>query len=316
MGLLLVVMRCRQEAGADAVTELAFTLADGIEYLKCAKAAGLAVDAVAPRCSFFFGIGMDFYGEVAKLRAARRLWAKLVKENFPEAEKKQSFQLRTHCQTSGYSLAAEEPWNNVIRTTVEAMAAVFGGTQSLHTNALDEAIALPTDFSAKIARNTQLILQEETGLPNVVDPWGGSYMMEALTDQLESRARLVIEEVEASGGMTKAIASGWPKSRIEESAARRQARIDSEMEVIIGVNKHQSNGNSRAPQDGSALDKVPVRIIDTTSVREAQIEQLNAIKAARDSAKVTKALDKVRHLLHGAIHHHFLTPRALLPASP
>mmetsp|Transcript_6211 Transcript_6211/g.18729 ORF Transcript_6211/g.18729 Transcript_6211/m.18729 type:complete len:748 (-) Transcript_6211:101-2344(-) len=285
-----------QEAGADATTELGFTLADGLEYMQCAKRAGLSIDAVAPRCSFFFGIGMDFYAEVAKLRAARRLWAGLIKENFPEAERTQSFQLRTHCQTSGYSLTAEDPYNNVVRTTIEAMAAVFGGTQSLHTNALDEAIALPTEFSARIARNTQLILQEETGITSVVDPWGGSYMMESLTDQLELGARELIEEVRGYGGMAKAIAEGYPKRRIEETAARKQACIDSGQQVIVGVNKYRrqpSPGKGGGGQEED-LSKVPVRVIDTSSVRAGQINKLSSVRSSRDEAEVRAALDRIR----------------------
>mmetsp|Transcript_40395 Transcript_40395/g.160399 ORF Transcript_40395/g.160399 Transcript_40395/m.160399 type:complete len:572 (+) Transcript_40395:882-2597(+) len=284
-----------QEAGADAVTELGFTLADGLEYLHCAKQAGLEIDSIAPRCSFFFGIGMDFYAEVAKLRAARRLWARLVKENFPEAKKTQTFQLRTHCQTSGYSLTSEDPYNNVVRTTVEALAAVFGGTQSLHTNALDEAIALPTNFSARIARNTQLILQQETGIPNVADPWGGSYMMEALTDELESRAQMLIREVNEFGGMSKSIYEGWPKRRIEEFSARRQARIDSGEEVVIGVNKHkvQDQDGKDDSREDKLKSRVPVRIVDTRSVRSEQMEKLKSVRSSRNNDQVASALERV-----------------------
>ena len=209
-----------QEAGADSKLELAFTIADGLQYLRTAQQAGLDVDDVAPRFSFFFGIGMNFYMEIAKLRAARMLWAKLLKDKFG-AKNKKSMTLRTHCQTSGWSLTQKDPYNNIVRTTIEAMSAIFGGTQSLHTNSFDEAIALPTKFSARVARNTQLILQEETGIPHVVDPWGGSYMMETLTKELYDEALQIIEEVEELGGMTKAIVSGMPKMRIEESAARR-----------------------------------------------------------------------------------------------
>ena len=224
------------EAGADCALELAYTLADGLSYVRTALARGLEVDRFAPRLSFFFAIGMNFYMEVAKLRAARMLWAKLMSQFAPQNPK--SLMLRTHCQTSGWSLTAQDPYNNVIRTTVEAMAAVFGGTQSLHTNAFDEALALPTPESARIARNTQLILQEETGLPKVVDPWAGSYFMEKLTRDLVARSQEIIDEVEALGGMEKALAAGVPKLRIEESAAKRQARIDSGQEVIVGVNKY------------------------------------------------------------------------------
>ena len=227
-----------QEAGADSKLELAFTLADGIEYIRAAEKAGLNVDDVAPRVSFFWAIGMNFYMEIAKLRAARKLWAQLIKENF-DVKNEKSYMLRTHCQTSGWSLTEQDPYNNIVRTTVEGMAAVFGGTQSLHTNSFDEAIALPTVFSARIARNTQLIIQEETGIPHVADPWAGSYMMETLTDELMAEAREIIDEVEDLGGMTQAIISGMPKMRIEESAARRQAKIDSGAEVIVGVNKYR-----------------------------------------------------------------------------
>ena len=227
-----------QEAGADSKLELAFTLADGIEYIRAAEKAGLNVDEVAPRVSFFFAMGMNFYMEIAKLRAARLLWAKLVKKNFNPKNPK-SCMLRTHCQTSGWSLTEQDPYNNIIRTTIEGMAAVFGGTQSLHTNSFDEAIALPTPFSARVARNTQLIIQEETGIPHVADPWGGSYMMETLTNELADEAMKIIDEVEELGGMTQAIVSGMPKMRIEESAARRQAKIDSGAEIIVGVNKYR-----------------------------------------------------------------------------
>lgn len=218
--------------------ELAFTIADGIEYIRAAQAAGLNVDQVAPRVSFFFAMGMNFYMEIAKLRAARMLWANLVKEKFSPTNPKSCI-LRTHCQTSGWSLTEQDPYNNIVRTTVEGMAAVFGGTQSLHTNSFDEAIALPTPFSARIARNTQLIIQEETGIPHVADPWAGSYMMETLTKELYDEALAIINEVEELGGMTKAISSGMPKSRIEESAARRQAKIDAGSEAIVGVNKYR-----------------------------------------------------------------------------
>lgn len=268
-----------QEAGADAKLELAFTLADGLEYVRAAKAAGLDVDQVAPRLSFFFGIGMQFFMEVAKLRAARRLWAELVAENFG-TENDKSLMLRTHCQTSGYSLTAQDPQNNVIRTTIEAMAAVMGGTQSLHTNAFDEALGLPTETSARIARNTQLILQEETGLTKVADPWGGSYMMETLTDELADAARDIIKEVEELGGMTKAIESGMAKLRIEESATRKQARIDSGEETVVGVNKYKLDQE----------DAINVLEVDNHQVRATQIGRLQQIKAARDEAAVATAM--------------------------
>lgn len=274
-----------QEAGADAKLELAFTIADGIEYVKAAQAAGLEVDAVAPRLSFFFAIGMNFYMEVAKLRAARTLWATLMKEKFAPQNPK-SLLLRTHCQTSGYSLTEQDPYNNMIRTTVEAMAAVMGGTQSLHTNALDEALGLPTEFSARMARNTQLILQEETGIPRVADPWGGSYLMEALTQELVDGARTVIDEVEELGGMAKAIESGMAKLRIEESATKKQARIDSREETIVGVNKY------RVP-DGDA-ESVEVLSIDNTTVRKKQIARIEATKAARDEGRAQTCLALLR----------------------
>jgi len=280
-----------QEAGADAKLELAFTIADGVEYLKTATEAGLDVDAVAPRLSFFFGIGMQFYMEIAKLRAARRLWAQLVKERFdPKSEK--SLLLRTHCQTSGYSLTAQDPYNNVVRTTVEAMAAVMGGTQSLHTNAFDEALGLPTDFSARIARNTQLMLQEETAITKVVDPWGGSYMMETLTEELAESALKIIQEVDELGGMSKAIESGMAKLRIEESATRKQARIDSGEEVVVGVNKYTQNESS----DG---EDVQVLSIDNAQARTKQVERLAQVKAQRDEAAVREALDAIRTAAEG-----------------
>ncbi|MEL0259014.1 MAG: methylmalonyl-CoA mutase, partial [Halieaceae bacterium] len=226
-----------QEAGANAALELAYTLADGKEYIQTAIAAGLEIDDFAPRLSFFWGIGMNFYMEIAKMRAARLLWAEIVEEFGPANPK--SGMLRTHCQTSGWSLTEQDPYNNIVRTTIEAMAAVFGGTQSLHTNALDEAIALPSDFAARIARNTQLILQEETGIGQVVDPWGGSYMMEHLTHDMANKARELMAEIDELGGMAKAIESGIPKLRIEEAAAKKQARIDRGEDVIVGVNKFQ-----------------------------------------------------------------------------
>eukprot|EP00271_Cylindrocystis_brebissonii_P002320 TRINITY_DN1285_c0_g1_i2.p1 TRINITY_DN1285_c0_g1~~TRINITY_DN1285_c0_g1_i2.p1 ORF type:complete len:703 (-),score=128.20 TRINITY_DN1285_c0_g1_i2:7-2115(-) len=269
-----------QEAGADSSVELAFTIADGLEYIRCGQKNGLSVDELAPRFSFFWAIGMNFFVEIAKMRAGRRLWAKLVKEKFhPKNEK--SLMLRTHCQTSGYSLTEQDPFNNVVRTTVEAMAAVLGGTQSLHTNSYDEALDLPSEQSARIARNTQLILQEETGITKVADPWGGSYMMEALTAELEAKALTIIEEVEAKGGMTAAIASGMPKLRIEECAARKQARIDSGQEVVVGVNKY------RLQQE----ETVPIRSIDNAAVLKSQIERLRSVKASRDEALVNAALE-------------------------
>lgn len=269
-----------QEAGADSKLELAFTLADGLEYIRAAEKVGLTVDEVAPRFSFFFAIGMNFYMEVAKLRAARLLWAQLVKEKFkPKSDK--SCMLRTHCQTSGWSLTEQDPYNNIVRTSIEALAAVFGGTQSLHTNSFDEAIALPTKFSSRIARNTQLIIQEETGITHVADPWAGSYMMETLTQQLADEALQIIKEVEELGGMTKAIVSGMPKLRIEESAARRQAKIDSGAEVIVGVNKY------RLAQEESNFE---VLRIDNTKVREKQIDRINQIKSTRDNKAVEEAL--------------------------
>src|SRR5215475_5594163 len=232
-----------QEAGATAVQELAYTIADGEEYVKAALSKGLNIDDFAPRLSFFFAIGMNFFMEIAKLRAARYLWAKLMKQFSPKDV--QSSVLRTHCQTSGVSLTEHDPYNNVVRTTIEALAAVLGGTQSLHTNALDEAMALPTPFSASIARNTQLVIQEESGIPNVIDPLGGSYYVEALTASLATEAKKLIDEVEALGGMTKAVESGMPKLRIEEAAAQRQARIDRGEEVIVGVNKYQAEEDTK-----------------------------------------------------------------------
>ncbi|HMM54752.1 MAG TPA: methylmalonyl-CoA mutase [Candidatus Desulfobacillus sp.] len=267
-----------QEAGATQALELAFTLADGREYVRAALARGLDVDAFAGRLSFFFGIGMNFYLEVAKLRAARLLWWRIMREFAPRSAK--SLMLRTHCQTSGWSLAEQDPYNNVVRTTIEAMAAVFGGTQSLHTNSLDEAIALPTDFSARIARNTQLILQEETHITSVVDPWAGSYMMERLTQDMADAAWTIIEEVEAMGGMTHAVESGWAKLRIEQCAAEKQARIDAGQDVIVGVNKYRLDKE----------DPVDIREIDNSAVRAAQLARLASLRAARDEAAVTEAL--------------------------
>jgi len=269
-----------QEAGATCDLELAFTIADGLEYVRAALSKGLDIDAFAPRLSFFFAIGMSFYMEVAKLRAARLLWATLMKRHF-DPKKTTSLMLRTHCQTSGASLTAQDPINNVIRTTVEAMAAVFGGTQSLHTNSFDEAITLPTDASARVARNTQLVLQLETGIPKVVDPWGGSYFMESLTHALARKALGIIDEVEAMGGMTKAIEAGMPKLRIEETAARRQARIDRGEDVIVGVNRFQL-------ADEAPID---IREIDNTAVREAQVARIGRIKKSRDAARVRATLE-------------------------
>jgi methylmalonyl-CoA mutase len=269
-----------QEAGATAVQELAFTLADGVEYVRAALSTGLKVDQFAPRLSFFFAIGMNFFMEIAKLRAARTLWAQLMQEHF-QPQDARSLMLRTHCQTSGVSLTSQDPYNNIIRTTVEAMAAALGGTQSLHTNAFDEALALPTDFSAQIARNTQLVLQEETAITQVVDPLGGSYYIEALTASLVAEARKLIGEVEELGGMTKAVESGMPKLRIEEAAARRQAGIDRGQEVIVGVNKYQS----------THAGKVEVRAIDNTAVRESQVRRLQQVRAERDDAACRRTLE-------------------------
>ncbi|MDG0992453.1 MAG: methylmalonyl-CoA mutase [Luminiphilus sp.] len=268
-----------QEAGANAALEMAYTLADGKEYIRTALAAGLNIDDFAPRLSFFWGVGMDFYMEIAKMRAARLLWAEIVAEFEPKNPK--SSMLRTHSQTSGWSLTEQDPYNNIVRTTVEAMAAVFGGTQSLHTNALDEAIALPSEFAARIARNTQLILQEETGIGQVVDPWGGSYMMEALTAEMADKGRALIAEIDELGGMAKAIESGVPKLRIEEAAASKQARIDRGEDVIVGVNKYQND----------AKDEIDVLEIDDGQVRDAQLSRLAAIKASRDDAKVMASLE-------------------------
>ena len=268
-----------QEAGANQALELAFTLADGKEYVKTALAKGLDVDDFAGRLSFFWAIGMNFYLEIAKMRAARLLWTRIMK-GFG-AKKPKSLMLRTHCQTSGWSLTEQDPYNNVVRTTIEAMAAVFGGTQSLHTNSFDEAIALPTEFSSRIARNTQLIIQEETHITNVVDPWAGSYMMETLTQQMADQAWAIIEEVEAMGGMTKAVDSGWAKLKIEASAAEKQARIDSGQDVIVGVNKYKLK----------TQDPVDILQIDNVKVREGQIERLQQIRATRDAARVHAALE-------------------------
>ena len=267
-----------QEAGANAALELAYTLADGKEYIQTAISAGLAIDDFAPRLSFFWGIGMNFYMEIAKMRAARLLWSEIVATFNPQNPK--SSMLRTHCQTSGWSLTEQDPYNNIVRTTIEAMAAVFGGTQSLHTNALDEAIALPSDFAARIARNTQLILQEETGIGQVVDPWGGSYMMEQLTHDMSEKARELIREIDELGGMAKAIERGLPKLRIEEAAAKKQARIDRGEDVIVGVNKFQLDEQ----------DAVDILEIDNEQVRESQLARLSDIRASRDGESVRAAL--------------------------
>jgi methylmalonyl-CoA mutase len=268
-----------QEAGANQALELAFTLADGKEYVKTAIASGLDVDAFAGRLSFFWAVGMNFYLEIAKMRAARLLWCRIMK-GF-DAKNPKSLMLRTHSQTSGWSLTEQDPYNNVVRTTIEAMAAVFGGTQSLHTNSFDEAIALPTEFSARIARNTQLIIQEETHITNVIDPWAGSYMMESLTQEMADKAWAIIEEVEAMGGMTKAVDSGWAKLKIEAAAAEKQARIDSGKDVIVGVNKYKL----------AKEDPIEILAIDNVRVRDGQIERLKHIKATRDSSAVQAALD-------------------------
>jgi len=267
------------EAGATAELELAYTLADGLQYVRAGLAAGLKIDDFAPRLSFFWGIGMNHFLEIAKLRAGRLLWAKLIKQFDPKSDK--SLALRTHCQTSGYSLTAQDPFNNVARTTVEALAAALGGTQSLHTNALDEALALPTDFSARIARNTQLYLQHETDITKVVDPWGGSYYVESLTADLANQAWALMEEVEALGGMAAAIETGLPKLRIEEAAARKQSRIDTGQEVIVGVNKYL------APEGEAPLE---VLQIDNDAVRESQVARLKKIRAERDNDAVQAAL--------------------------
>ncbi|MEY3986219.1 MAG: methylmalonyl-CoA mutase [Pseudomonadota bacterium] len=267
-----------QEAGATQVQELAFTIADGMEYVKYGVASGLDIDKFAGRLSFFFAIGMNFFMEVAKLRAARVLWHRVMTKLGAQDER--SKMLRTHCQTSGVSLTEQDPYNNVIRTTVEAMAAMLGGTQSLHTNALDEAIALPTDFSARIARNTQIILQEETGMCNVVDPLGGSYYIEALTKELVDKAWDIIERVEAEGGMAKAVAAGWPKAMIEEAAAARQARVDRGDDVIVGVNKYRLANE----------DQIDILEVDNAAVREAQIARIRAVKENRDEARCQAAL--------------------------
>lgn len=270
-----------QEAGAPADIELAYTLADGLEYVRTGLKAGIDIDSFAPRLSFFWGVGMNYFMEVAKMRAARLIWAKMMKSFNPKNPK--SMALRTHSQTSGWSLTEQDPFNNVVRTLIEAHAAAMGHTQSLHTNALDEAIALPTDFSARIARNTQLFLQEESEITNVIDPWAGSYYVEALTNELVERAWKHIEEIEKLGGMAKAIETGLPKMRIEEAAAKRQAKIDSGSETIIGVNKYRLEKE----------EPIEILEVDNTAVRLRQIEKLNELKATRDNAKVQEALDAI-----------------------
>ena len=270
-----------QEAGATADIELAYTLADGLEYIRTGLATGMKIDDFAPRLSFFWAIGMNHFMEIAKMRAGRMIWAKLVKQFEPKDDK--SLALRTHCQTSGWSLTEQDPFNNVARTCIEAAAAAFGGTQSLHTNALDEAIALPTDFSARIARNTQLYLQEETKITKTVDPWAGSYYVESLTKEIADNAWKLIEEVESLGSMTKAIESGIPKLRIEEAAARKQARIDSGQDIIVGVNQYRLEKE----------DPLQILDVDNQMVRKQQLEQLDRIKATRDSEKVKQSLEKL-----------------------
>ncbi|WP_448664804.1 methylmalonyl-CoA mutase [Sphingomonas sp. CJ20] len=271
-----------QEAGATQVQELAFTIADGMEYVKYGVASGLDIDKFAGRLSFFFAIGMNFFMEIAKLRAARVLWHRVMTQLGARDER--SKMLRTHCQTSGVSLTEQDPYNNVMRTTIEAMAAMLGGTQSLHTNALDEAIALPTDFSARIARNTQIVIQEETGMTKVVDPLGGSYYVEALTQELVDKAWAIIEKVEADGGMAKAVAAGWPKAMIEEAAAAQAARVDRGEQVIVGVNKYRKDGE----------DPIDILDVDNVAVREAQIARIQRVKATRDEAACQAALEALR----------------------
>jgi methylmalonyl-CoA mutase len=272
-----------QEAGATCDIELAYTLADGLEYIRKGLNAGMDIDTFAPRLSFFWAIGMNHFMEIAKMRAARMLWAKLVKQFNPKNPK--SLALRTHCQTSGWSLTEQDPFNNVARTCIEAAAAAFGGTQSLHTNALDEAIALPTDFSARIARNTQIYLQEETHITKTVDPWAGSYYVENLTNDIANKAWALIEEVEELGGMTKAIEAGIPKLRIEEAAARKQARIDSGQDIIVGVNKYRLEKE----------DPLQILDVDNQMVRSSQLERLASIKAGRDNQKVATSLKALTH---------------------
>ncbi|HKX36427.1 MAG TPA: methylmalonyl-CoA mutase, partial [Rhizorhapis sp.] len=271
-----------QEAGATQVQELAFTIADGMEYVKYGVASGLDIDKFAGRLSFFFAIGMNFFMEIAKLRAARTLWHRAMTNL--GAKQERSKMLRTHCQTSGVSLTEQDPYNNVMRTTIEAMAAMLGGTQSLHTNALDEAIALPTDFSARIARNTQIVIQQETGMCNVVDPLGGSYYIEALTKELVDKAWEIIERVEGEGGMAKAVAAGWPKAMIEEAAAARQARVDRGEDVIVGVNKFRLENE----------ESIEILEVDNHKVRDAQIARIKKVKAERDETACQAALDALR----------------------
>jgi methylmalonyl-CoA mutase len=268
-----------QEAGATADIELAYTLADGLEYIRAGIKAGMDIDSFAPRLSFFWAIGMNHFMEIAKMRAARMLWAKLVKQFNPKNPK--SMALRTHCQTSGWSLTEQDPFNNVARTCIEALAAAMGHTQSLHTNALDEAIALPTDFSARIARNTQIILQQETDICNVVDPWGGSFYVETLTHEIANKAWALIQEVEELGGMAKAIETGIPKMRIEEAAARKQARIDSGKDVIVGVNNYLTDEKSN----------IEILEVDNAKVRTQQLERLAKLKSERNTTEIQKALD-------------------------
>jgi methylmalonyl-CoA mutase len=270
-----------QEAGATPEIELAYTLADGLEYIKTGIASGMNIDSFAPRLSFFWAIGMDHFSEIAKMRAARMLWAKIVKQFNPKNQK--SLALRTHCQTSGWSLTEQDPFNNVARTTIEAMAAAFGGTQSLHTNALDEAIALPTDFSARIARNTQIYIQEETNITKTVDPWAGSNFIEKRTEEIANNAWKLLKEVEELGGMTKAIEQGIPKMRIEEAAAKKQARIDSNQDTIVGVNKYQLKQE----------DPLQILEVDNAAVKESQITKLNKLKETRNSDEVHKVLDNL-----------------------
>merc|ERR1711981_436657 len=277
-----------QEDGASTVLELAYTIADGIEYVRTGIKSGLTVDDFAPRLSFFWGISMNFYMEIAKMRAARRLWAHLIEKNFSPKNPKSCI-LRTHSQTSGWSLTEQDPSNNIIRTTIEAMAAVFGGTQSLHTNAFDEALALPTETSARIARNTQIILQEETAITKVADPWGGSHMMESLTDEIYNEALAVINEIEEMGGMAKAVVEGLPKLKIEECAAKKQASIDSGKDVIVGVNKYQLEKE----------DPVEVLAIDNTAVREQQVAKIQKIKETRDADACSSALDNLKSIAKG-----------------
>jgi len=274
-----------QEAGATATLEMAFTIADGIEYCRTGLDAGLQIDQFAPRLSFFWGVGMNFYMEIAKFRAARRLWADLMTEKFSPKDPK-STMLRTHSQTSGWSLTEQDPYNNIMRTCIEAMAAVFGGTQSLHTNSFDEALALPTEFSARLARNTQLILQEETGISHVIDPWAGSYLIENLTEQVYNEGRRIVEEIEAMGGMAKAVASGWPKLKIEECAAKRQAIIDNGTETIVGVNKYQLQNQ----------EPIEVLSIDNEEVRASQIARLERIRSSRDEDRVRACLGAITQL--------------------